>query len=226
MEEEKILIGIDLSTASKEVIDLLIEEATDNSIFEEIAKANMNRPEIIALLLESPDTPEHVRQQISQTLSLPVKALSQAAARVKKSPEARAQNIFQKIQKLSVSERIHLALRGGKEIRSILLRDPSKEVVMTVLENPKMTETEIEIITRSRSVPDEVLRKITKKREWMKNYNIILGLATNPKTPPGIALPLVAELKTRDLAIIEKNRNVSEGVRATAKKLVRARKAH
>jgi len=225
MEEDRILIGIDFSNASKEVIELLIEDASETSIFEEIAKANMNRPEILTLLLENPDIPDEVRQQVSGALQVPVKARSEIV-KVKKSPEARTQTILQKIQKLSVSNKIHLALRGGKEIRSILLRDPSKEVVLTVLENPKLTETEIELISKSRSIPDEVLRKITKKREWMRNYNVILGLVTNPKTPPGISVVLVNELKTRDLAILEKNKNVIEGVRATAKKILRARKAH
>jgi len=225
MEEDKILIGIDFSNASKEVIELLIEDASETSIFEEIAKANMNRPEILTLLLENPDIPDEVRQQVAGALQVPVKARSEIV-KVKKSPEMRTQTILQKIQKLSVSNKIHLALRGGKEIRSILLRDPSKEVVLTVLENPKLTETEIELISKSRSIPDEVLRKITKKREWMRNYNVILGLVTNPKTPPGISVVLVNELKTRDLAILEKNKNVIEGVRATAKKILRARKAH
>lgn len=225
MEEERILIGIDFSNASKEVIELLIEDASETSIFEEIAKANMNRPEILTLLLENPDIPDEVRQQVAGALQVPVKARSEIV-KVKKSPEVRTQTILQKIQKLSVSNKIHLALRGGKEIRSILLRDPSKEVVLTVLENPKLTETEIELISKSRSIPDEVLRKITKKREWMRNYNVILGLVTNPKTPPGISVVLVNELKTRDLAILEKNKNVIEGVRATAKKILRARKAH
>jgi hypothetical protein len=225
MEETKVLLGIDLTTASKEVIELLIEDALDSSIFKEIAKANMNRPEILTLLLENPDTPDDVRQEVSKSLQVPLKPLSEVV-KVKKPPQERAQSILQRIQKLNVSERIHLALRGGKEIRSILVRDPSKEVVMTVLENPKITDTEIEIIAKSRSVSEEVLRKITKKREWMKNYGVILSLATNPKTPPGISVPLVSELKTRDLAILEKNKNVVEGVRATAKKLLRARKAH
>ena len=225
MEEDRILIGIDFSNASKEVIELLIEDASETSIFEEIAKANMNRPEILALLLENPDIPDEVRQQVAGALQVPVKARSEIV-KVKKSPEARTQTILQKIQKLSVSNKIHLALRGGKEIRSILLRDPSKEVVLTVLENPKLTDTEIELISKSRSIPDEVLRKITKKRGWMKNYNVILGLVTNPKTPPGISVVLVNELKTRDLAILEKNKNVVEGVRATAKKILRARKSH
>ena len=225
MEEDRILIGIDFSNASKEVIELLIEDASETSIFEEIAKANMNRPEILTLLLENPDIPDEVRQQVSGALQVPVKARSEIV-KVKKSPEVRTQTILQKIQKLSVSNKIHLALRGGKEIRSILLRDPSKEVVLTVLENPKLTDTEIELISKSRSIPDEVLRKITKKKEWMRNYNVILGLVTNPKTPPGISVVLVNELKTRDLAILEKNKNVIEGVRATAKKILRARKAH
>jgi len=225
MEEDRILIGIDFSNASKEVIELLIEDASETSIFEEIAKANMNRPEILTLLLENPDIPDEVRQQVAEALQVPVKARSEIV-KVKKSPEVRTQTILQKIQKLSVSNKIHLALRGGKEIRSILLRDPSKEVVLTVLENPKLTDTEIELISKSRSIPDEVLRKITKKRGWMKNYNVVLGLVTNPKTPPGISVALVNELKTRDLAILEKNKNVIEGVRATAKKILRARKAH
>lgn len=225
MEEDRILIGIDFSSASKEVIELLIEDVSETSIFEEIAKANMNRPEILTLLLENPDIPDEVRQQVAGALQVPVKARSEIV-KVKKSPEARTQTILQKIQKLSVSNKIHLALRGGKEIRSILLRDPSKEVVLTVLENPKLTETEIELISKSRSIPDEVLRKITKKREWMRNYNVVLGLVTNPKTPPGISVVLVNELKTRDLAILEKNKNVVEGVRATAKKILRARKSH
>ena len=225
MEEDKVSTGIDISNASKEVIKLLIEDAQEASVFEEIANANMNKPDILTLLLENPGTPDEVRQQVAKALHMLVKQQSEIV-RDKKTPEVRAQGILQRIQKLSVSERIHLALKGGKEIRTILLRDPSKEVSLTVLENPKITETEIELIAKSRSISDETLRKITKKREWMKNYGIILALVTNPKTPAGIAVPLVSGLKTKDLALLEKNKNVTEGVRATAKKLLRARKAY
>jgi len=225
VEENKVLIGLDLSTASPLAIELLIEDAVDPLLYREIADANMNRPDILRLLVENPDIPDEVRQQAAQILNVPVKQKTEIV-RVRKSPEERAQTILQRIQKLSVSERIQLALKGGKEIRTILLRDNNKEVSLTVLDNPKLTETEIELIARSRSISDEALRKITKKREWMKTYGVIYALATNPKTPPGIAVHLVNELKTKDLGLLEKNKNVSEGVRATAKKLLRARKAH
>jgi predicted P-loop ATPase/GTPase len=225
VEETRALLGIDLATASKELIELLIEDALDTSIFKELAKASINRPEILTILLENPDTPEDVRQEVSRALHVPVKTQKEIV-KVKKPSGERTQSILQRIQKLSVSERIHLAMRGGKEIRTILLSDSNKGVALTVLDNPKITDTEIELVAKSRSIADEALRKITKKREWMKKYGVIISLVTNPKTPPGIAIPLVSKLKTRDLAILEKNKNVVDGVRATAKKLLRARKAH
>jgi hypothetical protein len=225
MEEDKRLTGIDLSTASKDVIELLIEDTYDLLIFQEIISANKDRLDILKFILKYPDTPENIKKELSHYVHIPVKP-KPYVTKIKKSPEENTKSVIQRIQQLKVSERILLAIRGNKEVRTIMLRDTNKEVVLAVLDNPKITETEIEILAKSHTVSDEVLRKITKKREWMKNYAVILSLVTNPKTPPGIAIPFISELKTRDLSAIEKNRNISEGVRANAKKLVRARKGH
>jgi hypothetical protein len=224
MEEERLLIGIDYATASLSAIELLLEDAYDPLLYEEIAKANIHRPDVLRMILDSADAPDDVRQQVGALMNLPVVPKTELLS-ARKPPEIRVQTILQKIQKLNVSERIQLALRGGKEIRTILLKDPNKQVSMTVLDNPKITETEIELLARSRSVPEEVLRVVTKKKEWMKSYNIILAMVNNPKAPLGAALRLVSELKTRDLQMLEKNRNVPEGVRSTAKKLLNIRKS-
>jgi hypothetical protein len=223
--EDRLLIGIDLSAASPLLIDVLMEDAADESVFEEIAKANETRPEILRLLLENPAVPDEIRQRVSTIMSVPVKAKSEII-KAHKTPEERVQTIFQRIQKLGVSERILLALRGGKEIRTILFRDANKSVSLGVLDNPKITDTEVELIAKSRSVPDEALRKIAKKKTWMKKYEIVHALVTNPKTPPGIVLSLLAGLKTRDLSLLEKNRNISEGIRGTVKKILNARRSH
>jgi hypothetical protein len=225
MEETKLLLELDLSLSSREVIEILIEDTSEPSIFADIAKANTHRPEILRILIENPDTPDEVRQQIIKDLSAPVKIPSEVA-RVRKTPEMRAENIFQRIQRLGVVEKRHLARMGGREIRSVLIKDPNKEVLLTLLDNPKLTETEIEIMAKSRFMPEEALRKISKKREWMKKYPITLAIVTNPKTPPGIAVTFVNELKTKDLAILEKNRNISDAVRTTAKKILQSRRAH
>ncbi|OGW54865.1 MAG: hypothetical protein A2Y81_12290 [Nitrospirae bacterium RBG_13_43_8] len=222
MEEQK-LLGIDLSTASKELIEVLIEESEDQALFTEIAKANINRPEILRLLLENTDISDEVRTLINNTLHLPA-VLQPEVRKVKKTPEMRSMTLLQKIQRLNFGEKRLLALRGGKEVRSILIKDPSREIVLTVLENPKITETEIELLAKSRSVPDEIIRKIVKKREWMKNYPILLAVVSNPKTPAGNAVSLLSELKTKDLAALMKNKNVSDAVRTASKRLVQARR--
>jgi len=225
MEETKLLLELDLSLASREVIEILIEDTSEPSIFADIAKANTHRPEILRILIESPDTPDEVRHQILKDLSAPVKIPSEVA-KVRKTPEMHKESVLQRIQRLSVTEKRHLARMGGREIRSVLIKDPNKEVLMTLLDNPKITETEIEIIAKSRFIPEEALRKIAKKREWMKKYPIVSAVVSNPKTPAGIAVTFLNELKTRDLALLEKNRNVSEAVRTTAKIILQSRRSH
>ena len=225
MEEGRVLIGLDLSSASPLAIELLLEDAGHSSLYEEIAKANMQRPEILQLILNSPDVPDEIRQQVAEALSLPVIPKSEIIKK-RTPPEDRVQTIFQRIQKLTVSERIQLALRGGKEIRTLLLKDANREVSLTVLDNPKITETEIELVARSRSLPEEMLRIIAKRKDWVKNYGIMHALATNPKTMIGTALSFITHLKTRDLQVLQKDRNVAEGIRAAAKKLYKARKGN
>jgi len=222
-DDPKVLLGLDLSLASREVIEVLIEDASEPDIFDEIAHANQGRHEILELLLHYPDTPPQVKSFITSILQLPV-TTSVKGMDAKRPREAKPLSLLQKIQSLSVGERLQLALKGGREIRGILIKDANKQVLLSVLDNQKISESEVEMIARSRSVPDEALRTISKNREWLKNYAIIYALATNPKTPPGIAVTLISSLKLKDLAILEKNKNVPELIRSGAKRLLSARK--
>lgn len=225
-EQEQKALGVDLSIASKEMIEALLAEAVEPATYEEILRANTQRPEIVRILIENPDTPENIREEAGKLLQVPVKA-GGALRKTEEIPEeAHVQTMLQKVQNLTVSERRLLAMRGGREVRSILLKDTNKQIILAVLDNPKITESEIEIFAHSRSIPDDALRAITKNRDWMKNYGVLLAVITNPKTPPGIAIPLLTSLKLKDLATIEKNKNVAEALRTGAKKLVQSRKPH
>lgn len=223
MDEPRILIGLDYSVASIEVIEILIEAADDAEIFHEIAAANTNRPEILHMLHEHPDTPEDVRSLISESLQVPVMTSTQVAM-VEKPKQVRVQNVLEKIQTLTVSQRVQLAMKGSREVRGILIKDSNKEVMLSVLANQKITDTEIELIARNRSINEEALRRIAKNREWLKTYAVVHALVTNPKTPPGISVGLVGELKIKDLVILEKNKNVPEVIRSATKRLLSARK--
>lgn len=229
MEEQK-LISLDFSILSEEVIEVLLLDSTaEPSLYEEIARKNTHRPEVLRHILNHTDTPEATRQFVAQTLHVPVpKEVMQeeAAETFVEEPikKARTESLLQRIQKMKVGEKIQLALRGNRDIRTILIRDPNKEVMLTVLENHKITSSEIEIIAKQKTTHDEVLRTIAKKREWLKNYAIVHSLVTNPKTPKSIAVKHVTTIRLKDLELIQRNRNIAEAVRAVAKKLIVARR--
>jgi hypothetical protein len=140
-------------------------------------------------------------------------------------PEDTKERLSFQIQGMSVSEKVKLAMRtGSKEVRAMLIKDSNKQVVLCALDNPLITEPEIEAAARNRSIPDEALRKIAKNREWMKNYSVQIALVTNPKTPPGVAVRFVNNLRNIDLRHLERNKGVSEAVRIAAKRAIQIRK--
>ena len=125
---------------------------------------------------------------------------------------------------MSVSEKVQLALKGNKEARNILIKDANKKVALTVIESPKMTEQEIEMIAQSKNVSEDVLREIASKKDWLKNYSIVKSLVNNSKTPVGISLSHLNHLKEKDLNDLAKNKNIPETIRTAANRLVVLRK--
>jgi hypothetical protein len=136
----------------------------------------------------------------------------------------RALNLQQQILHMAIGERIKLALRGNKDARAILIRDANKLVRRFVLLNARISDGEVISIARNRNVDEEMLRTITEHREWMRNYQVKLALATNPKTPLPLAIRQVPTLAERDLRTLAKSKDVPEAVAAQARRLVFARR--
>jgi hypothetical protein len=130
------------------------------------------------------------------------------------------QSLFAKIQGMGVHERIKLAMRGNKDARTILMRDPIRLVRRCVLQNPRITDGEVIAVARNRSADEDMLRMINEKREWIRNYQVRHALSTNPKTPLQVALRHVATLGERDLRFIAKSKNVPQTVAVQARRLL------
>jgi len=117
-------------------------------------------------------------------------------------------SLFQKIQTMSVTEKLDLARKASKEARSILIRDSNKLIQLAVVNSPKITESEILAIASNRQVNDDVLKEIAINKEWLRNYQIRLALVNNPKTPLSIAMAQVTYLNRRDLSLLAKSKGV------------------
>jgi hypothetical protein len=128
------------------------------------------------------------------------------------------ESITQKLATMSVPEKLKAATKGTREMRSILVRDPNKLISSAVMSSPKLTENEVEAISRMASVSEDVLRTISHNRNWMKNYKIAYGLARNPKTPLAVSLHLLHRINDKDLTMLSIDRNVPEQLRVAARK--------
>lgn len=139
-------------------------------------------------------------------------------------PEEERDSLIQQLAKMTFPERLKAAVKGSRELRSILIRDPNKMVAAAVLSGPKVSEPEIEAFAKMANVSEEVLRIIASNRNWMKNYAIASGLTRNPKTPVGLSLNLLSRLNIRDIGLVAADRNVPEVLRSAARRKVAASK--
>ncbi len=127
-------------------------------------------------------------------------------------PKAPLPAISVQISRMSIMERVKTAILGGKDARMILAHDANRVVRRYVLLNPRITDGEIAMIVNSKQADEEILRLVADKREWMKNYQVRLGVVRNPKTPLVTAINLLPTLMVKDLGKLAKSRDVPEGV--------------
>jgi len=132
-------------------------------------------------------------------------------------------SLVRRLMLMSTRDRIKLGIKGDREARSILIRDSNKMVSSAVLNNPRITEQEVENIASMRTISDEALRLISLNRAWTRSYTIIHNLAKNPRTPVPTVLDILLRIRTKDLQGLSQNRNVSDAVRRQAARLAQVR---
>jgi len=128
------------------------------------------------------------------------------------------------IRQLPVPMRMKVARGAPVQVRSVLIRDTNAQVALAVMYGNNLTDQEVEMIAASRSVRDEVLAEIPKKREWIQKYTVVKSLVKNPRTQLATAVKLVPRLSVKDLRELSKDKNVPDGVRSTAWRLYQAKR--
>jgi hypothetical protein len=126
--------------------------------------------------------------------------------------------LTQRVMRLRTNQKILLASKGGKEERTLLIRESNRLIQVAVIRSGRITEGEVSYIAQMRTVHDEVLRIISMNREWMKKYTIVKNLVQNPRTPLPIAMSHLKLIREFDLKLMSTDRNVAEAIRREAKR--------
>lgn len=123
------------------------------------------------------------------------------------------------IKDMSIPQKIKLAMFGNKSARTTLLRDPNRMIQLFVLDNPRISDTELMDIAKNNQVDEQVLRTLAGNAQWMKNYSMKLTICMNSKVPVDISLKWFKFLTDKDLVAISRSKNVPSVLATQARKL-------
>ncbi len=124
------------------------------------------------------------------------------------------------IMKMSVSQKIRLALVGDANARKLLVRDPKKMVSLAVLKSPRLTDGEVRMFCSNKALAEEIFVQIGRNKSWTRDYSIRRALILNPKCPMPLALGFLRTLSMKDMKDVSKSREVSGVIARAAKRVI------
>jgi hypothetical protein len=199
------------ATGIQALLDNMERLSSDENLAKALAQSQGASAEQQALLKE-----------IHKNEPIPLQVLEEAAKEAEPDPVKR-ETVLKQISHMNVVQRLTLALKGNREARMILIKDPNKLVQRCVLQSPRLTDMEVEAFAKMTNLSEEVFRVISMTRKFMKSYVIMKNLTSNPKTPLDISLHLLPRLTAIDLKLLTTNKNIPDTLRSIATKLQRQR---
>ena len=182
------------------------------------------QPALTGALLQSSSLTAEQRQQLEDLLREDLADESAFAEAVEgETDPVKRVTLIQKLSRMRIIERVTLGLKGNREERMALIRDPCKVVQRAVLQSPRITEREIEGFAGMANLSDEVLRAVSMMRKYAKNYSVTRNLIFNPKTPIDVSLHLLPMVNVQDLKALTNSKNVPETLHSAATRLQRQR---
>ena len=95
-------------------------------------------------------------------------------------------------------DRDRALIASGDELSS-LLHHPSTDVLLALLDNPAVDETQLFLLLNRKDLPAEILEEVARRKPLLKNYRVKRALAVHPRTPRLASLRLVRDLYPMDL---------------------------
>lgn len=141
----------------------------------------------------------------------------------KKKEEELTGPLYSRVQQMNLAQKVRLAIVGNREAINLLVKQSNRLVHMAAIKSPRLQFADIRKLSANKSMPDGVIRYIAGNREWTQHYEIKLNLVNNPKTPLAESIAMVNHLRTNDLRMLMRNRNVSHQLARQAKTLVSKR---
>jgi hypothetical protein len=115
------------------------------------------------------------------------------------------------------------ALAATGEELAVLLHHPSADVLLALLDNPALDETQVCLLLERKNLPGEILEEVARRKPMLKSYRVKKALAFHPRTPRLVSLRLVRDLYLMDLVQVAILPGVSAELKRNAEDQLLAR---
>jgi len=111
------------------------------------------------------------------------------------------------------NDRERASAATGEELAA-LLHHLSTDVLLALLDNPALEETQLCLLLERKNLPVEILEEVLRRKPLLKSYRVKRALAFHPRTPRVNGLRLLRDLYLMDLVQVA----ISPGVSAELKR--------
>lgn len=120
------------------------------------------------------------------------------------------------------SARDRALVATGEEL-TLLLHHPSPDVLLALLDNPALDETQLCLLLEKKNLAGEVLEEVARRKALLKSYRVKKALAFHPRTPRLVSLRLLKDLYLMDLVQVAILPGVSAELKRNAEEQLLAR---
>jgi len=120
------------------------------------------------------------------------------------------------------SARERALVATGDEL-AVLLHHASADVLLALLDNPALEETQLCLLLERKNLPAEILEEVARRKPLLKSYRVKRSLAFHPRTPRLISLRLLRDLYLMDLVQVAILPGVSAELKRNAEDQLLAR---
>ena len=121
-----------------------------------------------------------------------------------------------------LEQRIRRASGSVEELAGVL-HDNSREVLLALLDNPRLTEEHVLVLLARPNLPQEVIRELSYRELLTRSYRVKLAIARHPHTPRSVSLPIMRHLFLFDLLKVTQTPAVPADIRRVAEEALTSR---
>lgn len=197
----------------------LLRLAVPVALLEAVATTSpwSDRPRVLGGVCLNPRAPRTLSQRLLPALYWRDLADVAASPRIEGGVRVRGEALLkERLPDLRLGEKIALGRIATPPVLRMLLLEADPKILEATLQNPRLTESDLVGLVRTKEAPRPLLEAVAVASRWQASYAVRLALVLQPRTPAAVSLAQLTSLVEHDLRQVAENPTLPPLIQAAA----------